>query len=150
MICTLIGLRSCLQTKLRSGHMNGLVTALAWNHFSRHQPRKSTTFFALTLKLREGFDAFAMLSSKGIGPASTTSWEAVKMALEGTYGHKVEVGCNFDKAGKRQLLEVRTCYQPVLGKIEAIDCPNEGSAVQCGSPTAPIVIPPFHPALYSK
>jgi len=111
---------------------------------------KEHDFFALTLKLREGFDAFAMLSSKGIGPASTTSWEAVKMALEGTYGHKVEVGCNFDKAGKRQLLEVRTCYQPVLGKIEAIDCPNEGSAVQCGSPTAPIVIPPFHPALYSK
>jgi hypothetical protein len=28
------------------------------------------------------------------------------MALDGGFGNKVEVGCNFDKSGKRQLLEV--------------------------------------------
>jgi hypothetical protein len=34
------------------------------------------------------------------------------MALEGVFARKVEVGCNFDKNGKRQLLELRTCYAP--------------------------------------
>lgn len=103
-------------------------------------------FFALVLELREAFDAYSLLMAKGIGPGSTTTWTAVKMALEGSFSNKVEIGCNFDKAGKRQLLEVRTCYVPKGGVMTPIDCPNEGSATQCGSPMAPFYIPPFHPA----
>jgi len=110
-------------------------------------PAPEHDYFALVLKLREEFDAFEMLKSAGIGVGSTTSWEKVKMALDGGFGNKVEVGCNFDKSGKRQLLEVRTCYQAKAAAIQAIDCPNEGSATQCGSPMAPIVIPAFHPSV---
>jgi hypothetical protein len=38
-----------------------------------------------------------------------TVWQQVKLALEGKGGFpkKVEIGCNLDKFGTRQLLEVR-------------------------------------------
>jgi len=108
-------------------------------------------YFALVLRLRESFDGFKILAAHGISPGSTTSWEKVKMALEGVFPKKVEVGCNFAKSGKRQLLELRTCYAPsatIPGLLAPIDCPNEGSATQCGSPTAPVDIPPFHPSAH--
>jgi ribonuclease T2 len=104
-------------------------------------------YFALVLKLREEFDAYKVLGSKGVVVGSVTTWEQVKLALEGKGGFpkKVEIGCNLDKLGTRQLLEVRTCYAALGGGLVAIDCPNEASATECGSPKAPIAIPLFHP-----
>ena len=67
---------------------------------------KEHDYFRLVLTLREHFDAWAMLQAQGIGPASTTTWLQVKKALETGWPAKIEVGCNFDKKGTRQLLEV--------------------------------------------
>ena len=67
---------------------------------------KEHAYFRLVLTLREHFDAWAMLQAQGIGPASTTTWLQVKKALETGWPAKIEVGCNFDKKGTRQLLEV--------------------------------------------
>lgn len=113
---------------------------------------KEHAYFRLVLTLREHFDAWAMLQAQGIGPASTTTWLQVKKALETGWPAKIEVGCNFDKKGTRQLLEVRSCYRPSEApgpgagwQLVPMDCPNEASAALCGSPTAPIVVPPFKP-----
>ena len=78
---------------------------------------KEHDYFRLVLTLREHFDAWAMLQAKGIGPASTTTWLQVKKALETGWPAKIEVGCNFDKKGTRQLLEVLT--DCVLGATRA-------------------------------
>ena len=67
---------------------------------------KEHDYFRLVLTLREHFDAWAMLQAQGIGPASTTTWLQVKKALETGWPAKIDVGCNFDKKGTRQLLEV--------------------------------------------
>jgi hypothetical protein len=43
----------------------------------------------------------------------TITWSAVKKGLEAVSGATVEVGCNFDASGKRQLYEVNQTLNPI-------------------------------------
>jgi len=102
-------------------------------------------YFRLVLTLRERFDVHLILNGVGIVPEGSTSWREVKKALEAVTGHAVEVGCNFDATGKRQLYEVRSCYTPTAGmNVVQTDCPGEKDFKSCGDPDGPIFLPIEH------
>lgn len=133
-------------------------------------------YFQLVLLLRSRFDATAILANAGITPApsssssdetapGTTSWRAVKKALDGAFGKAVEVGCSRDAKGRLQLSEVRSCYAPLssardaeergeeeelrVGKVGVgkLTCPKEMEYGSCKGPDEPLLFPAFHPAL---
>lgn len=121
-----------------------------WNHeWTRHGTcaEKLTptehAYFRLVLNLREKFDVYKILISKSITPNSNTTWQDVKKALESASPAAVEVACNFDAKGRKQLFEVRSCYLPSTGqKVVPVDCINESVSKSCGSPADIIFFPP--------
>lgn len=63
-------------------------------------------YFHLVLSLREKLDVHTILEGQGIHPEGTTTWLDVKRTLEAVFGNSIEIGCNFDGKGTRQLYEV--------------------------------------------
>mmetsp|Transcript_52047 Transcript_52047/g.127057 ORF Transcript_52047/g.127057 Transcript_52047/m.127057 type:complete len:265 (+) Transcript_52047:61-855(+) len=128
-----------------------------WNHeWTRHgtcaekMTPEEHDYFRLVLTLREKFDAYKILASKGIMANSTTTWRAVKDALESVVGGTVEVGCNIDAQGRKQLYEVRSCYEPAGARaglagtpVVQVDCIHDFYYKSCGTPNATIFYPPF-------
>jgi len=110
-----------------------------------HLTPKEHDYFRLVLDLREKFDAHKILSGVGILPEGTTTWSAVKKGLEAVSGATVEVGCNFDASGKRQLYEIRSCYTSKGNSVMQTDCLNSADSASCGGPDTTVYYPPFQP-----